>query len=123
MAASLVFAGIADFYLAHHGSLQHKIAWMSNCQGVVHSNQQVLAAPGRYPGVYAKKEGVMPHYLAADQVEDREGAEDVPGNRWIYDLANYEMDYRYPLAELRSIAKGLKRPRDTSLDGSWNYVK
>ena len=34
---SMVYTQIIDCYLAHHGSLQHKIGWLSNAPGLVHA--------------------------------------------------------------------------------------
>jgi hypothetical protein len=40
-----LYATIADAYLAHHGSIQHKIGWLGHCHGVVHANRTVLSTP------------------------------------------------------------------------------
>jgi hypothetical protein len=108
LASSLVYAVIADCYLAHQGSLQHKIAWARNCPGVVHSNRAVLTAPpGMYPGVSARDDAILPIYLDPDRTLDRDGAEDKPNLRWPYELGNYDFDYRDALTALETLFRGL----------------
>jgi hypothetical protein len=38
----IVWGCVADFYVAHGGSMQHKIGWIHDVPGYVHSNQQFL---------------------------------------------------------------------------------
>lgn len=112
MSVAIVFARSADIYLAHHGSLQHKVAWIANCPGLVHSNRGVLAGPlDRYPGLFAREDARLPVYLAPALVEDRPGARDVANNCWAFDLDNYDFEARHALEALRGLLRELK-PRD-----------
>ncbi len=109
MSAAIVFARAADLYLAHHGSLQHKVAWIANCPGVVHSNRGVLDGPlERHRGLFAREDAVVPVYLDPERVQDRPGARDVPNNRWAYDLDNYDFDYNDALHALRRLLRDSK---------------
>ncbi|OUJ14419.1 hypothetical protein [Acetobacter sp. DsW_063] len=39
---SIALAARADFYICHHGSVQHKIGWTTSTPGVTHSNRRVI---------------------------------------------------------------------------------
>ncbi|MDJ0688698.1 MAG: hypothetical protein QNJ41_09320 [Xenococcaceae cyanobacterium MO_188.B32] len=39
-----IWANAIDIYLAHHGTMQHKVGWLANKPGVVHSNSKVLGS-------------------------------------------------------------------------------
>jgi hypothetical protein len=87
------FAPIADCYLAHHGSIQHKIGWLGQCPGLVHGNRTVLTTPMLWEAACSVREGqIQPSYLGAELVRDVPGAKRVAKNRWLDDLDNYELD-------------------------------
>ncbi len=54
---SILLAHHADFYICHHGTVQHKIGWMTDAAGVVHSNPRTLAInPGPWVALQAGHE-------------------------------------------------------------------
>ncbi len=70
LADSIVLAHAADFYFCHHGTVQHKIGWLANKPGVVHSNRRTLLQRPA-PWVAAQVEnGCLPIYIPDDYVED-----------------------------------------------------
>ena len=68
---AIYLAGIAHYYVCHAGTLQHKIAWLHNTPGIVHSN-----IAGLEPGV--------PMWLA-DQLEGGMEPGVIPGE-YVKDL-------------------------------------
>ena len=92
---SILFAMITDCYLAHHGSLQHKIGWIANCPGVVHSNSDDLRGNfGKHRAVRARENSVVPEYLDPEAIRDVIGAVPKSDNRWVEHFSNYDFDYR-----------------------------
>lgn len=90
---AVVFTTVADCWLAHQGSLQHKIGWLGNCPGVVHANRRVLTTPMLWePALHARVAQTPPTYLDPALVRDVPGAKRVAKNRWLDDLDNYELD-------------------------------
>lgn len=99
--AAIAWAAVADLYLAHHGSVQHKIGWFGDCPGLVHSNRLALSDRRVQDGAReARDGGVPPTYLDPTLVTDQPGAVTVAGNRWPDDLANYDLDPAVAAREL-----------------------
>lgn len=71
---ALLLAGQAEFYVCHHGTVQHKIGWLTETPGVVHSNGRTLRlSPAEW--VYRQAEGsVRPCYVPEAFVEDEVAA-------------------------------------------------
>ncbi len=71
---SIALAGIADFYICHHGTLQHKIGWFYSKPGIVHAPNSILAQGEAVASwVTAQSEtAIAPVYLPADHVQDTE---------------------------------------------------
>ncbi len=108
IAESVVIAEAADCYLAHHGSIQHKIGWIRNCPGVVHSNPDVLKGWTQYiRAINARENPVTPVYLSHESTYNIAGAEPVKNLRWANDYENYEFDYRVARDELLKIIKNI----------------
>lgn len=107
MHESIVYAHTADCYLSHHGSLQHKIGWIANCPGVVHSNNTVLNTPRQFPAFWARQDTIPPIYI--DAIVDVAGYTDLQNNRIVNNLNNYDFDYRVALWELKKILKQIQR--------------
>jgi len=71
--SSVIYANHADLYLSHHGTLQHKIAWLSNKCGVVHSNKTILQRHNNSKNYAASKATInfkQPIYLSPEVVAD-----------------------------------------------------
>ncbi len=73
-----LWAHAIDVYLSPYGTLQHKVGWLTNKPGVIHSNQTVLADPAKY--VWAAVEGAIePWYVSRGSVSDIDCNEAGPG--------------------------------------------
>lgn len=103
---SVVFAMITDFYLAHHGSLQHKIGWIANCPGVVHSNADDLrGTSGKHRAMRARQNPVLPRYLDPTAIQNVPGAVPKSDRGWAEHFSNYDFDYRVARDMLLSLLK------------------
>lgn len=109
---SIHAASIADCYLAHHGTLQHKVAWFANVPGVVHSNRRMLSGVdgslAHYPAFAASPSTRTPRYLPPDAVTDLPGDPSPPGVRWRNPLENYTVDPQQLLAAMREMMDTLE---------------
>lgn len=102
---------IIDCYVAHHGSLQHKVGWLSGAPGVVHSNSLVLSTPDLWePALKVRPNAPRPIDLNASDVQDVPGARRKSKNRWLDDLDNYEMDPMAAYRPLKRIIEQLEVP-------------
>ncbi len=114
---SVLFSRCIDAYLAHHGSLQNKIAWLSRRPGVVHANKALLAGnKGRlqYHAAFTSMVGVMPPiYLDPEAVVDVPGAIKKDKLRWSDPLDNYDLDYKCASDELVRICESPTRWTDS----------
>jgi hypothetical protein len=111
LAESVLFAGIADCYLSHHGSLQHKIGWIANCPGVVHSNRDDLCnLSGRRRALSARHGAVLPSLLDPATVLDVGGGAPKRGDKWNDTVSNYDFDYRVARDALLEVIRPLPSP-------------
>lgn len=117
-AESILFACITDCYLAHNGSLQHKIGWTANCPGVVHSNRADLKElkGSRLQAFSARPDAVLPILLDPTVVHDVGGARMEPKDQWGDTVTNYDFDYRVARDALLSVIKSLRRPAGACQD-------
>jgi glycosyltransferase involved in cell wall biosynthesis len=73
---SILLAHAADFYICHHGTVQHKIGWMTDRPGVVHSNPRTLSIdPAPWVALQAGHERA-PVYFPPALIGDAPVAED-----------------------------------------------
>ncbi|MDO9241849.1 MAG: hypothetical protein Q7U30_17710 [Methylicorpusculum sp.] len=104
---SVIYSRFIDVYLAHHGSIQHKIAWLSNKPGLVHSNKKVLSGIGGTKRYYAAftstKSEVLPHYLDPEIMTDISGATEEGDSRWDFALSHYDFDDQHAFDNLLKI--------------------
>jgi hypothetical protein len=64
-----VWAHAIDVYVSPYGSLQHKVGWLANKPGLVHTNETLLQSPAKY--VWAAVEnGIPPRYVRGASVTD-----------------------------------------------------
>jgi hypothetical protein len=64
-----VWAHAIDVYVSPYGSLQHKVGWLANKPGLVHTNETLLQRPAKY--VWAAVEnGIPPRYVRGASVTD-----------------------------------------------------
>jgi len=67
---SLFLAKHANFYFCHHGTVQHKVGWMSNCHGLVHSNRAVIETKPELWAASMIEDGVPPAYVGKEFIRD-----------------------------------------------------
>jgi hypothetical protein len=63
-------ASRADYYICHHGTQQHKIAWLFDIPGLIHANPEVLR---HAPGPWTQQQAGMlncPEYVPARFIVD-----------------------------------------------------
>lgn len=104
MLESVLYSRRIDAYLAHHGSLQNKIAWLSNKSGVVHGNKIVLRGINGTKDFYAAFTSMIGSpeaiYLDPNLAEDVQGAIQIENMRWNDSLENYSFDFNHAYVEL-----------------------
>jgi hypothetical protein len=86
---SIIWANSIDFYLAHHGTIQHKVGWLANKPGIVHSNTKVLKSSHHYIE-NAREKGIKPIYIHPRYVQDVQLNISDPRNN----LDNYQVDWQ-----------------------------
>jgi hypothetical protein len=97
LAESIAWSDAILFYISHHGALQHKVAWITNKPGIVHTNLQILREEGEFPqqpAFWARQGGFPPRYINDSVVVDSR-----PENlraKWKegFDLNNYDFDWQ-----------------------------
>lgn len=94
MHQSIIWAHAADVYLAHQGSIQHKIGWIANKPGVVHTNSKMLEKPlSVRPGCWEREDIEIPEYIPKEYIEDIEGRAWVRGVWTAAGNSNYEVNW------------------------------
>ncbi|MEB3190842.1 MAG: hypothetical protein VKL42_10915 [Snowella sp.] len=86
---SIIWANSIDFYLAHHGTIQHKVGWLANKPGIVHSNTKTLKSSHHYIE-NAREKGIKPIYIHPRYVQDVQLNISDPRNN----LDNYQVDWQ-----------------------------
>jgi hypothetical protein len=66
---AIVWAHAIDVYVSSHGSLQHKVGWLTNKPGIIHTNQTLLENPSAYIWAAAEN-GLRPRYVRPAAVDD-----------------------------------------------------
>jgi len=73
LSEALALARTCDFYICHHGTVQHKIGWFTWVPGVAHANARVTRSNPAL-AVAAQAEGSPPpSYLPLELIEDDTG--------------------------------------------------
>jgi hypothetical protein len=60
---AFVWGSIADFYIAHHGTIQHKIGWLHDLPGIAHRAVTPGFHPSRMLALRAASDNRLPHYV------------------------------------------------------------
>lgn len=93
-----------DIYLAHHGTIQHKVGWLANKPGIVHSNRKVLRESQDYVSD-VRELGLPPIYInhlyAKNIILDDENIKSDPRNN----LDNYDINWKILLREMQRLIK------------------
>jgi tetratricopeptide (TPR) repeat protein len=106
---SIVWAYAIDCYLAHHGTIQHKVGWTANKPGIVHTNRQTLKRLDLLPAFWARENSAMPIYIPEHHITDvaeniKKSSKDSRIN-----LNNYDCDWRVMYEELLKLALSIRR--------------
>lgn len=72
VADSLYLSSRASFYFCHHGTVQHKVGWIANCYGMVHSNTDILDGKPEQWAASMIENGVAPAYIKRSFIQDVE---------------------------------------------------
>ncbi len=89
---SILLGQFADFYVCHHGTVQHKIGWFHPVPGVVHTNKAYLINP---PGRWVASQsdcGVEPKYVGGEWITDLDRPESYRHYPAHMQLQNYRVD-------------------------------
>jgi hypothetical protein len=98
------WAGLANFYVCHHGTQQHKIGWIYDVPGVVHAAPSILQT---YPANWVKSQSegsVLPVYTPTDlikQVSQTEGRR--PGYDDDYEFISCQSMVDFVLQEMMPV--------------------
>jgi hypothetical protein len=72
-----VWAHAIDVYVSPHGTLQHKVGWLTNKPGIIHTNHELLECPPSY--IWTKIEGARkPSYVRLNTVTHIRSADKQP---------------------------------------------
>ncbi|MGQ0622926.1 MAG: hypothetical protein ACT4QA_23970 [Panacagrimonas sp.] len=94
-----VLARYLDFYVANHGTIQHKIGWFSDCPGIVHANRLTIErSVSFFATMVANLEGIPPSYIPLESVRDVGPDPPVPATQGRPNLQDYDFDWRELLA-------------------------
>jgi hypothetical protein len=106
-----VWVSNVDFYITHAGSNQHKVGWLGNKPGIVHSNVDVLRrnGGGYYDGV--REFGVAPIFLDPRFVRDIPTSGVQSANDLRTDLSNYIVDVPRLSEAVETMARVLAQRR------------
>jgi len=106
---SFVIAQHCHYYIANHGTIQHRLGWFSNAAGLVHANRVTIeSGKGSFATAAARECGPPVKYVDASAVRDLRGktvASEQRGN-----LCDYDFDWRIMLDDVeKGLAAGTKR--------------
>jgi hypothetical protein len=108
MYESIVWSEAVDLYIAHHGSIQHKIGWIANKPGIVHANKQVLKHDW-HPTFWARENSVAPLYISERYITDVSKNVQKNKEEKRMDLNNYDCDWRVIFKEVFKLASSISR--------------
>ncbi|MBB2203207.1 hypothetical protein [Gluconacetobacter tumulisoli] len=67
---SIFISHHVNFYICHHGTVQHKIGWLTDTPGIIHSNTRTIKTrPGPWVALQAGLESI-PEYFPEYLIED-----------------------------------------------------
>lgn len=88
LAYAIMLGANADYYVSHAGSIQHKIGWLHDVPGYIHTCTAGLA-PGAQRWVASKLEnGQLPDFIEREFVEDQPANEGVATRNVDYKIVN-----------------------------------
>lgn len=112
---SITWANAVDLYLAHQGSIQHKIAWTANKPGMVHTNSEYYKIPvSCRPGSWERENATIPIYVSVEHIKDVEKKVFIRG-KWRKGIVkNYECNWRGVYKEVLNIVLEMQSSRSHS---------
>ncbi len=72
---AITLAATADYYVAHAGTVQHKIAWLHNTPGYIHSCRAAITPNARRWYARQVEDGILPSVVPSDAIEDTDPSE------------------------------------------------
>ncbi len=90
---AVVWGSICDFYIANHGTIQHKIGWLHDKPGICHYFSKPGFALRNFGAVYAREKCVTPKYFFGDSI-----AQDGKASDLRQDLFSYIIDLKQFIA-------------------------
>ena len=105
---SIYLADRAHFYVCNHGTVQHKIGWLTDVSGVVHSNPRTIGIdPGPWVALQTEASGTVRYFdaelvRAADQEQSEESEELRSRLMEDYEFADIGKSVDFVLARLQT---------------------
>lgn len=92
---AILWGEIANYYIVHQGTIQHKIAWFHNCEGFIHTNSSNLKVLyENRPGVWEREDILPPLFVDQTMVKDNNKRTFLRGWRQGGLSANYSINPR-----------------------------
>ena len=64
-------SGTLKYYIAHMGTIQHKIGWFSECSGIIHGNRHSLeSGQSSFQSLHARRDGPPSQFIDYSVVSD-----------------------------------------------------
>jgi hypothetical protein len=61
---SITWSSLVDFYIAHHGTMQHKIGWIANKPGIIHCNEKCFRVGKNHCTFWARENCIEPYLVS-----------------------------------------------------------
>jgi hypothetical protein len=113
-----VWGASADFYIANHGTIQHKIGWLHEIDGIAHTCELESFNPKKYTPMYVREGGRPATYVLGTPCRDDSHPGDARTNLYSYTLdpeliiaAMESMDWTIRAAQLARRASAGQRVR------------
>ena len=123
---SIVWAHAIDLYIAHHGTIQHKVGWTANKPGIVHTNRQLLETKVsilNHPTSWARENSILPIYIPNNYITDVTENIKKNLNEKRSDLNNYDCDWRVIYEETLNLALSIRDERVNAHLNTENQLK
>ncbi|WP_243397393.1 hypothetical protein [Crocosphaera subtropica] len=98
---NVIWNHVIDLYLAQHGSAQHKIGWIANKPGVIHTNKSTFSAPHLLSvTTTAKENSIEPILIPEEHIIALEEIHKPNKNDKRKNLENYDCNWEIMYNEL-----------------------
>lgn len=110
---SFLWAHAIDLYLVHHGSIQHKVGWIANKPGVVHTNKKVLEKPiSQRAGSWERENCLVPVWISDSYITNLDDCIENSQDELRNDLENYDCNWRAVYNEILKLALSIKKIKE-----------